>query len=258
MTEAAKNQKSALDRPWLTDGFVQRIRGLHRTRLRDLYPSEAWALYRVVPHCNTVLDLGCGSGAMFEIVRAISPKTHYTGVDINPVLVESARSQYASDLAGFIEADALHFLETCEARFDCIMSWAVLSGIPDFGTLVEGMIGRSSRYVLFDMRVANVEATVADTRLAYSVYDDIKAPFVIASFSGLLRSLRLHDKDLKSVEITGYDMPVGAVSWISEALPQPSVVSVVLERSPLDERSSVNPATDWYVNVPPHLMSELK
>jgi len=195
---------------------------------------------------------------MSEIVRAISPKTHYTGVDINPVLVESARSQYASDRASFIEAEALPFLETCGSRFDCVMSWAVLYAMPDFEILTERMIAATARFVLFDMRVANVTATVADPALAYTVYDDVKAPYVIASFSSFLSSLRRQATELKSVELSGYDMPVGTTSHVAETLAQPSVVSVVLERAPADERISPKGGPDWYVNVPPHLLSETK
>lgn len=240
---------------WLTDAFARRVTGLHRTRLRDLYPSEAWSLYRVIPQCHNVLDMGCGSGAMFEIVRTLSDSAQYTGVDMNPALVASAKNRYSSSHAEFIHADALRFLETCEARFDCVMSWALLYAVPDFDALIERMIACTSRFVLFDMRVANVAATIADTGLAYTVYDDVKAPVVIGSFPALLQTLRQHD-ELKAVEISGYDMPLGSTSWISSSLPPISIVSVVLERTPADEAGPGRGLADWYVKVPSRLLTE--
>ena len=66
---------------WNTSEYENRVKQLNRTELHKLYPSESWALYRILPQCKNVLDLGCGNGAMAEITRKISPKTQYTGVD---------------------------------------------------------------------------------------------------------------------------------------------------------------------------------
>lgn len=241
---------------WQTEGLVRRIRALRRERLRDLYPSEAWSLYRTLPQCGSVVDLGCGSGAMSEIVRVISPQTRYTGVEMNSALVESARSEYGSDTTRFIEADLHHFLATRQATADCVMSWAVLYLLPEFEHLIDDMIASASRFVLFDMRVAKVDATVADCRMAYTMYGDTRVPIVIASFADLLRRLHLHDRQLRSVEISGYDMPFSSLSWVSDDLPQTSVISVVLERSPGDERRATDEVAEWYVNVPARLWGD--
>ena len=47
---------------WNTQEFIDRTAKLSRTELHNLYPSEAWALYRVLPKVSNVLDLGCGNG----------------------------------------------------------------------------------------------------------------------------------------------------------------------------------------------------
>ena len=52
---------------WNTKEYEERTRQLYRTDLYKLYPSEAWALYRILPECETVIDLGCGNGAMAAI-----------------------------------------------------------------------------------------------------------------------------------------------------------------------------------------------
>ena len=59
---------------WNTTEFEKRTRELYRVELHKLYPSEAWALYRIMPQCETVLDLGCGNGAMGKIVQQIAPQ----------------------------------------------------------------------------------------------------------------------------------------------------------------------------------------
>ena len=52
---------------WDTDAYRQRIASLNRVELHQLYPSESWSLFRVIPGSVSVLDLGCGNGAKSAI-----------------------------------------------------------------------------------------------------------------------------------------------------------------------------------------------
>ena len=61
------------DHRWNTKEYEKRTRQLYRTELHKLYPSESWALFRILPLAKSVLDLGCGNGAMASITKKISP-----------------------------------------------------------------------------------------------------------------------------------------------------------------------------------------
>ena len=115
-------------------------------------------------------------------------------------------------------------------------------------------IRRSRQFVLFDMRVANIEKTVSDMSQAHAIYGDAKAPLVIAGFDNLLRTLSTYERDLKSVEVTGYRFPIGSFGWLSDSVPESYVLSVLLERRPSTDANPQNP-TDWYVKVPPDLLA---
>ena len=67
-----------LDHRWNTPEYEERTRQLYRVELHKLYPSEAWALYRILPECKTILDLGCGNGAMAAIARQFHRRDHTT------------------------------------------------------------------------------------------------------------------------------------------------------------------------------------
>ncbi|MFQ5873751.1 MAG: class I SAM-dependent methyltransferase, partial [Dehalococcoidia bacterium] len=235
--------------PWNTVEFVQRVAQLERANLRDLFPSEAWSLYRILPHCESVLDLGCGNGRMAAILQAISPRTYSIGVDSNATLVQRASQEYAGANARFVQADVFQFLDNGNEPFDCVMAWALLYALTNFKELLDGMIARASKWVLFDMRVANVEKTIADTALAYTQYGDVRAPYVIASFRDLLQHLKGHEAALASVEMTGYHFPPGPTCWVSDTLSQPAVLLVVLERRP-QEHGPNQRSTEWYIKVP--------
>jgi ubiquinone/menaquinone biosynthesis C-methylase UbiE len=52
---------------------------------------------------NTILDVGCGLGAYFEYIHNSHPNLLYTGVDINPNMIQEAQQRY-SDIE-FIHTD---------------------------------------------------------------------------------------------------------------------------------------------------------
>ena len=108
---------------WDTQEFEKRVENLNRTDLCNLYPSESWCLYRILPNCIDVVDLGCGNGAKASIVRGISPQTQYIGVDHQATVIEKAKNTYP--YAHFISDDMESFARSMEP-VDCVMSWSVI------------------------------------------------------------------------------------------------------------------------------------
>lgn len=74
---------------------------------------------------DTVLDLGCGNGRLYEIFKDMS--IQYIGVDNSPGLIEEAKKKWPE--AEFITADALD-LPFENKKFDIIFSIAMLHQIP--------------------------------------------------------------------------------------------------------------------------------
>jgi SAM-dependent methyltransferase len=74
---------------------------------------------------DTILDLGCGNGRLYELFKARPVK--YVGVDSCPRLIEIAKEKYQSD--SFQLADTLN-LPFKEETFDVVFSIALLHHIP--------------------------------------------------------------------------------------------------------------------------------
>ena len=127
------------DSPYQSEEFSDRVAYLKRRALHQLYPSEAWSLYRTLPRCESVLDLGCGSGDMAGIVDTISPSTRYSGVDSNTKLINIAKRTEIKGKREFIEDDAFALLERPE-KFDFVMGWALLYAVENLYKLLEMMI----------------------------------------------------------------------------------------------------------------------
>ena len=225
---------------------------LNRVNLRDLYPSEAWSMYRILPQCETILDLGCGGGNMFQVVRQIAPNAHYTGLDLNPTLVERGQEAFGKSTATFIQGDILGHLQQSNEKYDCVMTWGVTYAIPFFYEAFDLVMSKDmARFFIFDMRVTDGESTLDDMNLSWASYGDVKNPNYWHSFPEFLDAIKKWEHKLRRVEISGYDYPVGSAAWFSEDSPRPTVLSVVLE-SKLRSDPADTPCS-WLVRGPPSL-----
>jgi len=45
---------------------------------------------------DTILDVGCGLGAYYEYIHNLYPNLLYTGIDINPNMVQEAKQRYSN------------------------------------------------------------------------------------------------------------------------------------------------------------------
>ena len=130
-----KNKK---DHRWNTKEYENRTKELYRTDLYKLYPSESWALFRVLPKCKTILDLGCGNGAMASINYKISNLCKYHGVDHQSNLIEDAKKRFR--YATFESSDLNIFLDQNRKKYDCVMSWSVIKSFKNWRELISLII----------------------------------------------------------------------------------------------------------------------
>ena len=85
---------------------------------KDDYP-QMLAELELEPFAD-VLDVGCGTGAVIELLREKYPDAHYTGLDLTPAMVESASSKGLENCE-FVVGDA-EDLPLAEASFDAVLS----------------------------------------------------------------------------------------------------------------------------------------
>ncbi len=187
---------------WNSPEFLERTNELYRTELHKLYPSEAWALYRVIPGMNDVLDLGCGNGAMCDIIDQISPNTEYTGVDHQEQLMATADCRFPS--GNFVACDLEEYISACK-RFDCVMSWSVIKSFGNWRSLIEAMCIKARKRVVFDLRVANVNTEVFDDKICWAEYGEVKGAHVITNYSSLKNTIKGLSNIIKRAEIVVYE-----------------------------------------------------
>jgi len=109
------------------------IRGASPARIL----GEAFVIHELpkltIPRPLRVLDIGCGSGRMSDLLAKAGYGGHYTGVDVQDRF-DSVRWQGGAFTIDFVKGDA-HALNL-EPGFDLIVSNSALEHIPDDGKLI--------------------------------------------------------------------------------------------------------------------------
>lgn len=213
---------------WNTKDYENRAKQLYRTELYKLYPSEAWALYPTLKHCKNVLDLGCGNGAMSSIATQISPKIKYTGVDHQHKMISVAKKEFSN--ASFYSEDLLNFLKTSEI-YDCVMSWSVIKSFKNWRKLIELMIAKSKKYVIFDIRVANTDIYSFDEKICWAEYGGISGPIVYLNYKTLKKSIIKFKKELSFIKICAYQSEWGNYVHLKKGINKETfLVTCLLEK----------------------------
>lgn len=185
---------------WDTQEYEERVQSLNRVSLHQLYPSEAWCLYRLLPACETVVDLGCGNGAKASIVTSVNSRAQYTGVDHQERIIDRASS--ANSAAQFIAADIREYLELGE-RHDLVMSWSVLKSFEDWRSVVSNMVSVARKFVVFDLRITNTDAEIFDALYSWAEYGGARSPILVVNYERVLDFLRTLPR-VGRIEVAGY------------------------------------------------------
>lgn len=90
-------------------------------------------LFEEVPAKSRVLDMGCGNGRFYELLRE-KKDVSYIGIDKSDKLIKKAKEKYPE--AEFLVADGLN-LPFKDNRFDFVFSIAVLHHLPSKKTRLQ-------------------------------------------------------------------------------------------------------------------------
>lgn len=107
------------------------------------HPSRATAL-GLLEGMTSVLDVGCGTGVMFELTRERRPDLDYVGVDATESFVDAARRRFPADAARFRQG-SLYDLGALGRTFDAVLCRHVLEHLPDYVPALQHMYAQATR-----------------------------------------------------------------------------------------------------------------
>jgi ubiquinone/menaquinone biosynthesis C-methylase UbiE len=123
--------KAVFERPWVY-GFTQKLNSFTTSRIRELAKTNIPNSPRL-----TLLDIGCGIGSYRNVFDAVD----YTGVDINPSYIESARRAHPHGTKFLVMGAGR--LEFPDGTFDAILSTAMTHHLDDES--LASMVGEGLR-----------------------------------------------------------------------------------------------------------------
>jgi len=110
----------------------------HPSRLRVLGLIEG---------LSSVLDVGCGNGVMFEMIRERKLDLDYLGIDVTEKLLAVARQLFPADAHRFRRL-SLYELKKLRNKFDAVVCRHVLEHLPDYAPALQSMYSCARKKVI--------------------------------------------------------------------------------------------------------------
>jgi SAM-dependent methyltransferase len=110
------------------------------------HPSRLKAI-TLLEGMHSVLDVGCGTGVMFELLQVIRPEIYYVGMDVTERFIEEARRRHASYADRFL-VRSLFELDSLQRNFDAVLCRHILEHLPDYIPAVQNMYARAERKLI--------------------------------------------------------------------------------------------------------------
>jgi len=197
----------------------------HKTA-NDFFRSETYFLERIATEIDSVLDIGCAAGRMIELFARYGVKPRFTGIDLSPASIALARKNYPD--SNFIDGDALD----CEfgEPFALVNATGVFQHEQRFEALLDRMLYWSSRYVLFDVKLAAIDSHLIDIERSYCGGAD-RLFYIVLSPRQLLSKLRSLP-GLSRISIYGYETPTNARTFVPGDLGPITSAGILLEKGP--------------------------
>lgn len=164
----------------------------------DFFKSEIYFIEKIVKDIDTVLDIGCASGRFIELLRCYRDNFEFFGIDIAENNIANARKLYSE--YKFECINALDF--QTEQTFDLVNATGVCQHEPEFESLITKMVMLSSRYVLFDVKLAKIDSHIVDQAISYSGKEH-KLYFIMLSLTKLVEYLKTLS-GISRIDIYGY------------------------------------------------------
>lgn len=121
---------------------------------KDDYPPILEELRKV--SFESLLDVGCGTGSMIELLVSEYPEKHYTGLDLTPKMIETANAKGLKN-AEFVvgDSEALPFAENSFDTVICANSFHHYPNPDKFFSCVSKVLKPGGTFILRDYTAPN-------------------------------------------------------------------------------------------------------
>jgi SAM-dependent methyltransferase len=201
------------------------VRAFAEKGVEGFFESETRILRQILPDVRSVLDVGCASGRFLDLLRSYGLDPDYTGIDISAASVESARTLHPG--GRFVHANALDY--SPGRSFDLVNATGVCQHEPRFEALIDRMSQWSSRYVLFDVKLAQTVSHIVDRAKSFAGSEKNRLYFILLSYPALLAFLRARS-GVRRIQVYGYETPLNPRTTVPPSVRRIVSAGILLEK----------------------------
>jgi ubiquinone/menaquinone biosynthesis C-methylase UbiE len=122
-----------------------------RSSFQKLYRGEKYLISNFIKKNDSVLDIGCGQGGLYRILKKKFKKIKYTGIDFNSKMIEIAKTKYPS--ANFFLYKKNNYLNFFKKKFDIIIIFGILHLNKNWKKILLNAAKITKKKILFDHRI---------------------------------------------------------------------------------------------------------
>jgi len=205
----------------------------NRIEYDDLYESEKYFLNNnFLFDIETILDVGCSVGGMYNIFRKLNKNIKYTGVDVANKAIMQAKKKFFTTSAEFILYDGGVF--PLDNRYDLVFSSGVMHLIDNYKYIFKQMISKAKKCLLVDFRITSNDSYVGKFNFLFSSKGEGKnyTVYHVLNFHELMSFFESFSK-ISRVHVYGYQ---GTPSDMSEGISEVYMIffKIVLDDVPHD------------------------
>lgn len=206
--------------PWALDSMVEKF--AYKT-VGDFFESETHFM-PVVASARSVLDVGCASGRLVELLNDhLGPDFDFTGIDLVTGSIEKAKERYPQH--DFHTGDYLEL--GIAGPFDFVNATGVVQHDPRYRQVIAQMIEDAARWVLFDAKLARIEADLIDRQRSYVTIEDTVLYFNVLAYAPFMDWLQDQER-VQSVSAYGYQTEPNARTTVPSDLGPIASVGILL------------------------------
>jgi len=137
----------------------------------ERYPNHWKALLLCIEKTNakSILDIGCGCGAVSEVVRMNCPSVRYVGLDYSSDAIDLAKNTWGS--SEFFVKDLMDLTENDVSSYDLLFSSAVFDVMPNGDEALEHVM----KICVGSFLLSRPKFTLSESHYTeYIAYDEIQ------------------------------------------------------------------------------------
>jgi ubiquinone/menaquinone biosynthesis C-methylase UbiE len=165
---------------------------LHREQLCEFISS------RFLPHASSIVEVGCGTGLIYEQLLAKSPAKQipYTGIDSSLEMLRIARASFPEGC--FLYGDGYELVYR-DREIDLVLCLEVLGHLPDIHSILSEILRITRQTCIFTVWITPGDAVVEEREIINDkifLHREYPKAFIdtyLARHGNLIETVEMHD-----------------------------------------------------------------